>query len=183
MILGITGTIGAGKGTVVDYLIKEKQFKHFSARNFITREIENRGIEASRDNMKMVANELRAKHTPSYIIEQLFKEAGEHSGNSVIESVRTVGEAGFLKEKGAVILAVDADIKCRYERIVSRGLSTDNVTFEEFCKQENAEMSNDDPNQQNIHGVMLLADYSIKNNSSLENLNKGIEKMFSTFMK
>ena len=29
LIIGITGTLGAGKGTIVNYLINEKQFKTF----------------------------------------------------------------------------------------------------------------------------------------------------------
>ena len=27
--IGITGTLGAGKGTIVDYLVKEKGFVHY----------------------------------------------------------------------------------------------------------------------------------------------------------
>lgn len=38
IIIGITGTLGAGKGTVVEYL-KTKGFKHFSVREFLTQEI------------------------------------------------------------------------------------------------------------------------------------------------
>ena len=34
MIIGITGTLGAGKGTVVDFL-KEKGFRHFSVRDYL----------------------------------------------------------------------------------------------------------------------------------------------------
>ena len=33
IIIGITGTLGAGKGTVVEYL-KKKSFKHYSVRSF-----------------------------------------------------------------------------------------------------------------------------------------------------
>ncbi len=58
MIIGITGTSGAGKGTVVDYLLK-KGFKHYSVRDFLTEEILKRGLEPNRDNMIFVANELR----------------------------------------------------------------------------------------------------------------------------
>ena len=30
MIIGVTGTNGAGKGTVVKYLVNNKDFKHFT---------------------------------------------------------------------------------------------------------------------------------------------------------
>ncbi len=40
LIIGITGTLGAGKGTIVEYLEKEMGFDHLSVRDFITKEIE-----------------------------------------------------------------------------------------------------------------------------------------------
>lgn len=38
-IIGITGTLGAGKGTVVDYLVKNKGFNHFSVGDYLIDEI------------------------------------------------------------------------------------------------------------------------------------------------
>ena len=40
--IGITGTLGAGKGTIVDYLIKNRGFVLYSVRSFITEEINRR---------------------------------------------------------------------------------------------------------------------------------------------
>ena len=34
-IIGITGTLGAGKGTIVDYLVQKKGYVHYSVRSFI----------------------------------------------------------------------------------------------------------------------------------------------------
>ncbi|MDR0438308.1 MAG: AAA family ATPase, partial [Bacteroidales bacterium] len=51
MIIGITGTIGAGKGTIVDYLVSQKGFLHFSVRDFLSEEIERRGLPVNRDTM------------------------------------------------------------------------------------------------------------------------------------
>ena len=175
MIVGITGTIGAGKGTVVDYLVATRGFTHFSARGFLERELRVRSLPPSRDNMKLVADDLRAQHESSYIIEQLFAEASAVGGNAVIESVRTLGEASFLRERGVPLLAVDADRALRYGRIAARGLSTDDVSFEKFCMQEGAELASDDPNRQNILGVMAAADYCIMNDSSLAVLHERVE--------
>ncbi|MFA6369014.1 MAG: AAA family ATPase, partial [Candidatus Shapirobacteria bacterium] len=109
IIIGITGTNGAGKGTIVEYLVKNKGFEHFSARAFIVEEIERRGLENNRDNMVMVANDLRAKNSPSFVADELFKRALESRQNCVIESLRTLGEIESLKKKGKfVLLAVDA---------------------------------------------------------------------------
>ena len=34
IVIGITGTLGAGKGTIVNYLIEEEGFDHYSVRGF-----------------------------------------------------------------------------------------------------------------------------------------------------
>ena len=61
-IIGITGTIGAGKGTIVDYLVKEKGYVHYSVREFLAEEVKKRGLEVNRDTLTEVGNDLRAKH-------------------------------------------------------------------------------------------------------------------------
>ena len=61
IIIGITGTIGAGKGTIVEYLTDKKGFTHYSVRSFLIDEIKKRGFEVNRDSMVLVANDLRKK--------------------------------------------------------------------------------------------------------------------------
>ena len=51
----------------------------------------------NRDSMVIVANDLRGKHTPSYIVEQLYQQAKASKKNTIIESIRVVGEAEALK--------------------------------------------------------------------------------------
>lgn len=182
MVIGITGTIGAGKGTVVEYL-KTKGFRHFAARDFIVEEVKRRGLPVDRDSMTAVANDLRGKHDSSYIIGELAKRAEREGGNAVVESVRTVGEAALLRERGAVLLAVDADQKLRYERITARGSVTDHVSFEVFVAQENREMENMDPAKQNIGAVMKMADYKIENNGSRSELHAHIEEVLEAVTK
>ncbi len=168
--------MGAGKGTVVDYLIKEKGFVHFSVRAFIVRELERRGMPVNRDTLTALANEMRAKNSPSYIIEELFREAVAQEKNCIIESIRTPGEIAALRSKpNFFLLAVDADPRVRFNRIRKRRSETDNVSFNSFISSETREMHSDDPNKQNLSECIKQADYTILNNGSLEELHEKTE--------
>ena len=92
IILGITGTNGAGKGTVVEYLVSQKNFKHFSASALISEEIERLALPVNRESMIKVGNELREKYGADVIVERLMERAINEKGNIIIESIRTLAE-------------------------------------------------------------------------------------------
>ncbi|MCQ2297580.1 MAG: deaminase [Bacteroidales bacterium] len=176
--IGITGTLGAGKGTIVDYLIEKKGYVHYSVRAYLTEEIKRRGLEVNRDTMTMVGNDLRATHSPSYIVEQLYEKAQASGKNCIIESVRTPGEVAALRGKpNFYLFAIDADPKVRYERIVIRGSETDHVSFETFIANEQREMTSDDPNKQNLKVCIDQADYCFDNGGSIEELRNKVEEV------
>lgn len=178
MIIGVTGTNGAGKGTVVDYLV-EKGFAHYSVRDLLVEEIGKRGLAVDRSAMREVGNELRKNHGPAHIIETLYARAEAARGDALIESIRAVAEAEFLKGRGAAIIAVDAERRLRYKRIIARGSATDRLSFEAFCEQEDREMSGIDPWDMNVFGVMKMADYTIENAGSLDELHATVDELLA----
>ncbi|OGC88952.1 hypothetical protein A2419_01165 [Candidatus Adlerbacteria bacterium RIFOXYC1_FULL_48_26] len=176
MIIGITGTNGAGKGTIVEYLTKQKGFAHFSVRAFLIEEIKRQGLEIDRTTMRQVANEMRKEHGPSYVVEQLMKQAKEISHNAVIESIRAIGEGEYLKQHGAIIWAVDADREIRYNRILNRWSETDKIDFETFCMHENREANGTEPWDMNVRGVMKMADHIFHNDTTQEEMYLDVEE-------
>ncbi len=183
IVLGITGTLGAGKGTIVAYLQDKKQFAHYSVRAYLINEIERRGLPNNRDSMVVVANSLRADNSPSFVTDQLYLQALELGQNCIIESIRTPGEVLSLKKKtGFYLIAVDADPKIRYERIKKRASETDHIGFDTFLKNEAREMTNSDPNKQNLKKCIEMADFNLNNNGEISQLEAQVEKMIKTLM-
>lgn len=180
LIIGITGTLGAGKGTIVEYLKREQHFAHYSVRAFLLEEIRKRGLPENRDSMVTVANELRKNNSPSYITDELFERARRNHQNAVIESIRTPGEVKSLRNKTQfVLLAVDADPEKRFQRIKLRNSETDNIDFETFLENEKREMNSDDPNKQDLHKCIEMADHVIINNGSVEELQNKVNEILN----
>lgn len=171
LIIGITGTLGAGKGTIVNYLVRNKEFQHYSVRGYLLEEIKKRKLPENRDSMVTVANELRKLNSPSFITDQLYLQAKKNGSNAVIESIRTPGEITSLKSKGNFYLfAVDAEPNVRYSRIKKRASETDQIDFETFIENEKREMTSDDPNKQNLAKCIEQADFVFENNTTIGKL-------------
>jgi dephospho-CoA kinase len=177
MILGLAGSFGAGKGTVVDYLVDSKGFKHYSASGYITEEIVRRGLPVDRDSMIEVSNDLRAMHGPASIIDALYERAQKEGGDAIIESLRAVAEVRRIKELGGTVIGVDAEPRLRYDRAFARGSEKDNVPYEKWLEQEQAESNADDPTKQYIFGALKEADYLVMNNGSLKELFEQVDEV------
>jgi dephospho-CoA kinase len=124
-----------------------------------------------RDTITDTADDLRRMYGPEYFAKESLKRIAEDNvSNAVIESIRALGEAAYLKTHGAVLWAVDADVRTRYERIVKRQSETDRVSFEKFVADEQREFANADPTKGNLKGVIQMADLVLLNNGTQEEL-------------
>lgn len=182
MIIGVTGTFASGKDTVSDYLV-EKGFFHFSLSDAIREECDKRGLPKDRDTLRRLANEMRAKEGYDILakraIEAIKKSAKK---NVAVTSIRNQKEAEFLKKQdNFILIAVDAPIEIRYERVKSRQREGDQIDFEKFQEQEKMEMAAG-KGKQNIGQIIQMADHKIINNGTLEEFYKKIDNLLKNIL-
>lgn len=177
MLIGIVGTLGAGKGTVVEYL-KQNGWVHYSASGYLREVILSRGEVVDRDSYSKVAGEIR-RADPAGLARILYERMLVDGAQQVIiESLHDVGEASFIKEVGGILLAVDASVAVRYERSIKRGSEKDNVSLADFTRHIEREENGTD--HHNIRAVMTMADYVVHNDGTLDDLHAQIDAFLLT---
>jgi dephospho-CoA kinase len=175
LIIGLTGTFGAGKGEFSKILMG-KGYVYHSCSDVLRAELKQRGEAETIENLARIGNEIREKQgageLPHRLLE-IIRKRGE--ANSIVDSIRSVGEVEeLLKEKDFVLVSVEAPIELRYQRVRRRGRHGDDLTFEEFKRLEDAQM-NGEGAKQNLKKCMNMADYKISNIGSLEELRESAE--------
>lgn len=185
MIFGVTGTLGAGKGTVTEYLVKEKGFAHVAVSDtFLAGEAIKRGLEPNRQARHDIGNEYRAMG-PTKLMEACYELALPFIADGrdvVIEPQHSIDEVTFIQSKGGIVIGVDADIHLRYERIHARGSAKDNVSFEEFKAMEELEMSPTSTSNNNLFGAKAQADIILMNDGSLEEFHQKVDEALQKFL-
>lgn len=177
MIIGLTGTFSSGKDTVADYL-ENKGYEHFSLSDEIRTVAAERGIETTRDNLRELGNSLRDEFGPDYLPKRVLERA--KSDKVLISSIRQPAEIDFLeKKKDFILLAIDAPIKMRFERMKKRARPGDPVTLDELKEKEQKEMESKGENAQKIHECIARADYVIENDGNFEKLYKEVDRVLS----
>ena len=171
MILGLTGKNASGKGEVAEFL-KSKDYEYFSLSDVLREEATKRKIEHTRDNLINLGNKLREKHGASFLAKKTLEKL--KSDNSVIDSIRNPEEINELrKNKNFILLAIEAPIELRFERIKLRNRLGDPTTIEKLKEQEQRENIKTRSNQQ-LDVCIEMADHLIINDGTFEELHNKI---------
>ncbi|KND47970.1 MAG: putative dephospho-CoA kinase [Parcubacteria bacterium C7867-004] len=182
MIIGLTGTIGSGKGTVTEYL-KSKGFAHYSSSALLGELVDAEGNPKTREFLSKMATRLQEEY-PGGVVEKNYREKFlvQKPEHAVFEAIHRKTEANFLQSIGGIIIGVDAGLEERYTRTVLRNEGEkDRKSFEDFKEQARVEDEGggDSSRDNNIRAVLEHADAVIMNNTTLEDLHRQIEEVLA----
>lgn len=181
-VLGVAGTNGAGKDSLMD-LLKTHNFIVYSTSDHL-RDIakavhgstKRGGNEAP---MGLVGNAQRERY-PGGVVELGLIDWWSRVGHMkkelqpaglIIGSIRGIGEVERLHAIGGKLVVVDADREIRYERIMSRLREDEHgLSFDDFVREEEGEMAHGqtDPTKFAMAEVIKSADIVLQNNGSVE---------------
>jgi dephospho-CoA kinase len=171
IIVGITGTILAGKGTVVD-ILKFKGFKHVSIRDLIREELARQNMPLSRANMQDMGNLMRKKHGLEYWIKIALEKYANDNTPLIIESLRNPAEITYLKNNSKFFLiGMDAPFEIRLERVKKRDADLDRKDQDTFEFDDARDKGFNEPlNGQQVGMCLVQADFLIYNDEEFTDL-------------
>jgi len=175
-VVSIVGMTGSGKSEVAR-VFEKSGFTRIRFGDITDGEIKKRGLELTEKNERYIRELLRQEHgMPAYAKLNLSRidSALKHS-NVVIDGLNSWEEYTFLKSyygENFYVVAVWASPKTRYARLSGR--LNRYLTVEEAANRDRAEIENI-----NKGGPIAMADFTIINESSLENLEKETKKVIA----
>ncbi len=175
-VVSIVGMAGSGKSEVAK-VFERNGFKKIRFGDITDEEIRRRGLELNEENERYVRQQLRKEHGMSaYAKLNLPKiDALIKSSDVVIDGLYSWEEYTLLKSRydnEFYVVAVWASPKTRYERLAKRQIRP--LTMSEAANRDIAELENT-----NKGGPIAMADFTIINESSLEDLRREAEKVLS----
>jgi dCMP deaminase len=175
MIIGVTGSYGAGKDSVAE-ILQQMNFYHVSLSDMIREEARKRKIELTRDNLIKLGNDLRTSFGAEVLARRALEKVREGE-NYVFTSVRNPAEVELLqKREDFLMIKVVAPEEVRLKRLVARSREEDPTTLAEM-RAKAAKENTSNPNSQQLLKVASMAKVTINNDADLEALKKKVQKL------
>jgi dephospho-CoA kinase len=175
-VVSVVGMTGAGKSEV-SRLFAENGFTRIRFGDVTDEEMEKRGLVPSEESERLVRELLREEQGPAAYarlnlprIEQALKKS-----DVVIDGLYSWEEIIYLKGRYGedfYLVAVWSSPKTRYGRLTTR--SSRRLTLEEAASRDRAEIENIQKG-----GPIAMADFTIINESSLENLREQTKRIIA----
>ncbi len=176
LIIGLTGQLAAGKTTVAKYLATKHQGKVYGFSGPLRDIADRLTLPQTRENLANLSSILRRQFGQDIILRAIKRDVATDPCHFIIlEGMRRYGD--FLSFKDLPnfhLVAVVAEQRLRYERMVKRHQNPDDATktWEQFQVDDQAEA------EQDIPKAIAEAEFIIDNNGDLESLYQQAENIY-----
>jgi dephospho-CoA kinase len=175
-VIAIVGMAGAGKSEVAK-VFEEHGFKKVRFGDITDEELKKKGLEQNAENEHYVRQQLRKKHgMAAYAKLNLPRiDSSLKSSDVVVDGLYSWEEYILLKERYGrrfITVAVWASPATRHARLAHRAERT--LTPEEAASRDKSEIENI-----NKGGPIAMADFTIVNEDSLEELRRETKRVLS----
>jgi dephospho-CoA kinase len=176
-IIGAVGRNGSGKDEVLKYLKSKRNIPFLSTGDMVREIAKKEGKEPTRENLGEIS-ERYFKQLGKGCFVKMLADNLKQSGLPIagISGIRSLDDVKILKQifgDSFILIRVNVtDPKLRFKRMTARNETRDPHTYAQFLSQEENEYK-----LFNIQEAEKLADYTINNDSSLEELYSQIDHM------
>jgi dephospho-CoA kinase len=178
IVIGIAGNIGAGKGTVTEYLKNEYGAQQMRYSKILADILERLHLDYDRDNLNAIAEGLRATFGEDILSQVLEKDIREIETEIVVfDGIRKKKELDYFKDKteNFFFIFIEVPFAIVAERIAKRQEKTDDQeqTVETLKARQQQASDRDVPM------LKQYADFVIDNSRSMEDTHKQIKQIIA----
>lgn len=170
-VLAICGLPGSGKSTAIDAISNLGSVIIMG--DIIRNEAKKRKLEPTSENLGKIAKELRLNYGSNIIAEKCVDLINKQHNNIIfIDGLRSMAEVKvFRKHWKFPIIAIVLEEKRRFKRLFERARSDDPKSIDDLKDRDKREI------EFGLEEVLNNADYTIKNDSTKEDLKERIRKL------
>ncbi len=172
MIIGLTGSMGCGKGEIVN-ILEKLGFKHITLSSMIRAEAKERGLPEDREVLMEIGNSMRAFDGAGVLAKKSLEKIklSDHE-DWVIDGIRNPAEIVELKtDEDFHMVGVHTDREVLIDRILSRSRAGDALVKEDIVAKIEREWGKGEPDDgQQVEKCMKDSDLIINNEGTLEEL-------------
>lgn len=168
LVIGISGTITSGKGTVAR-ILKDQGLHLITLSEIIRDELHKMNMEPTRKNLQDTGNSLRKEFGGQILAQRALQKYKSYESPLIIDGIRNLDEINFLKKNSTFhLIGVDAPFEMRWERLKLRNRDSDLLNHDKFVIDDARDRGFNEPlNGQQVGMCLVQADFLINNDEQM----------------
>lgn len=174
-ILGFSGSLASGKGTVCKYLTEKYKINSYRFSTMLRDMLKRVYLENTRENLQRISTVLRENFGQD-LLSKVIAEDVKNDPNALVlvEGIRRPEDIAYLQQiPGFHLVHITAVPQIRWQRLVKRNENPgdDRKTYEDFLRDHHAE------SEIYIEKLGQTAEFTIENSGTFEQLYSQLEEI------